>query len=267
MKEARERIGFSNNQEAGMATDLGTLRKLVAQGSRVLDATGVVDVFGHVSIRVPDSDCFLIPRAMSPGLVTPKDVLTMNWECQVVDGEGLPFVEAVIHSTIYQVRADVQAVAHFHSQMAIVLSMVGKEIRPIAGSAVTLPFLDGTPIYEEMNPVMTTLISTREQGERVARLLGNRAAVLLKGHGAVVVGPSIQETCSRSSNLERAAELQVFAERLGTPRYLSPEEIGKAKEALRRQGNPAERSNGLQRFWDYYLSKSGWEGGNERARV
>ncbi|MBI3015745.1 MAG: class II aldolase/adducin family protein [Candidatus Tectomicrobia bacterium] len=249
-----------------MATDLGTLKKLVAQGSRILDATGVVDVFGHLSVRVPDSDRFLIPKAMSPGLVTPADVLTMNWNCDVVEGDGPPFIEAVIHSSIYQLRPDVQAVAHFHSPMVIVLTMVGKEVRPIPGSSSTRPFLEGTPIYDELTPSMDTLITTREQGESLARRLGTRAAVLLQGHGAVVVGSNVQETCLRSSNLERAAQLQVYAEMIGSPRYLSPQEAQRAREMLR-QSNPAERSNGLQRFWDYYLKKSGWEGGNERARV
>jgi len=75
-----------------MATDLSTLKRLVAEGSRVLDATGVVDVFGHVSVRVPDSDRFMIPRAMSPGLVTPADVLTMNWNLEIMEGEGPAFI-------------------------------------------------------------------------------------------------------------------------------------------------------------------------------
>lgn len=240
-----------------MPADTAALKKSVAEGSRVLDATGVVDVFGHLSIRVPDSQHFLIPRAMSPGLVEPEDVLTMNWDCQVVEGEGPAFIEAVIHASIYRVRPDVQAVAHFHSPMAIVLSLVGKSIRPIPGSALTRPFLDGIPIYEEMTPNMDTLITTREQGDGLARVLGTHRAVLLQGHGAVVVGGSVQETCLRSSNLERAAQLQVFADMIGNPRYLSPQEAQKAGEALQRS-NPAARSNGLQRFWDYYLHKSGW---------
>ena len=248
-----------------MATDLSTLKRLVAEGSRVLDATGVVDVFGHVSVRVPDSDRFMIPRAMSPGLVTPADVLTMNWNLEIMEGEGPAFIEAVIHSSIYQVRPDVHAVAHFHSPMVIVLTMVGKGVRPFPGSSSTRPFMDGTPIFDELPPNMDTLITTREQGESLARRLGKNAAVLLQGHGAVVVGSSLQETCLRSSNLERAAQLQVFAEMIGSPRYLTPQESQKAREMLR-QSDPSERSNGLQRFWDYYLKKTGCKAEAEFSR-
>lgn len=238
-----------------MTTDLKALKKLVAQGSRVLDAAGVADVFGHLSIRVPDSDRFLLPRAMSPGLVTDADVLTMNWDCEVVEGEGRPFIEAVIHSSIYRARPDVHSVAHFHSPMAIVLSMVGQGIRPVAGSNSTLAFLNGTPIYEELTPTMTTLVTTHEQGQGLAKALGNCRAVLLKGHGSVVVGSNVQDTCLRSFNLERLARLQVFAEMIGPPRYLSPEEVEKVREQLK-QGNPLAGGEGPARFWDYYLSKS-----------
>lgn len=240
-----------------MPSDIAALKVSVAQGSRVLDATGVVDVFGHLSLRLPGSDRFLIPRAMSPGLVTPEDVITMDWDCRVIEGKGPAFIEAVIHAGIYRRRDDVHAVAHFHSPMAIVLTMVGKEIRPIPGSSLTRPFLDGIPAYEDLSPGMDTLITTPEQGGRLADVLGHHRAVLIKGHGAVVVGGSVQETCLRSANLERAAQLEVFAGMIGNPRYLSPEEAQAAQEGLRRS-NPAARSNGLERFWDYYLSKSGW---------
>lgn len=242
-----------------MTTDLKALKNLVAEGSQVLDAAGVADVFGHLSVRVPDSDRFLLPRAMSPGLVTDADVLTMNWDGEVVEGAGRPFIEAVIHSSIYRIRPDVHSVAHFHSPMAIVLSMVGQGIRPVAGSNSTLAFLNGTPIYEEMTPTMTTLITTREQGESMAKLLGDCRAVLLKSHGSVVVGSDVQETCLRSFNLERLARLQVFAEMIGSPRYLSREEVEKVRKELK-QGNPMARGKGPARFWDYYLSKTGLRG-------
>lgn len=238
-----------------MTPDVEALKKLVAQGSRVLDAAGVADVFGHLSIRVPDSDRFLLPRAMSPGLVTDADVLTMNWDCEIVEGEGHPFIEAVIHSSIYCARPDVHSVAHFHSPMAIVLSMVGQGIKPVAGSNSTLAFLSGTPVYEELTPTMTTLITTREQGESLAKLLGNCRAVLLRGHGSVVVGSSVQDTCLRSFNLERLAQLQVFAQMIGSPRFLTLDEIGKVREALK-QGNPFAGGEGPSRFWDYFLNKS-----------
>jgi ribulose-5-phosphate 4-epimerase/fuculose-1-phosphate aldolase len=238
-----------------MTTDLKALKKLVAQGSRVLDAAGVADVFGHVSIRIPDRDGFLLPRAMSPGLVTDADVLTMNWDCEVVEGEGRPFIEAVIHSAIYRARPDVHSVAHFHSPMAIVLSMVGQGIKPVAGSSSTLAFVGGTPIYEELTPTMTTLVTTREQEESLAKVLGNCRAVLLRGHGSVVVGSSVQDTCFRSFNLERLARLQVLAQMIGTPRFLTPEEIGKVRDELK-QGNPVASGEGPARFWDYFLSKS-----------
>lgn len=248
-----------------MTTNLSALKKLLAQGCRVLDASGVSDVFGHLSLRIQGSDRFLLPRAVSPGLVTQEDILTMNFDCQVVEGEGRPFIEAVIHSSVYRMRPDVQAVAHFHSPMAIVLSMVGKGVRPVAGSNSTLAFLEGTPVYEELTATMTTLITTREQGEGMAKLLGQHAAVLLKGHGAVVVGRSVQETCLRASNLERCARLQVFAEMIGQPRYLSPEEVEKVQTQLQSKGSPVARGDGPGRFWDYYLSKSG-QGGDDRGK-
>jgi ribulose-5-phosphate 4-epimerase/fuculose-1-phosphate aldolase len=246
-------------REESMTTDLTTLKRLVADGSRVLDATGVADVFGHLSIRVPDSDRFLLPSAMSPGLVTDRDILIMNWDCQVVEGDGRPFIEAVIHSSIYRARPDVHSVAHFHSPMAIVLSMVGQGIRPVVGSNSTLGFLNGTPIYDELTPTMTTLITTREQGENMAKLLGDCRAVLLKSHGSVVVGSDVKETCLRSFNLERLARLQVFAEMVGSPQYLSPEEVEKVRKELK-QGNPMARGKGAERFWDYFLSKSSLSG-------
>lgn len=238
-----------------MTTDLQTLRKLVAQGSRVLDVSGVADIFGHLSIRVPGSDCFFLPKAMSPGVVKETDVLTMNEDCEVVEGEGRPFIEAVIHAAIYRARPDVHSVAHFHSPMAIVLSMTGQGIRPVVGSSSTLAFIDGTPIYEDLTLTMTTLITTREQGESLARRLGNCRAVLLRAHGSVVVGSSVQDTCFRSFNLERLANLQVLAEKIGAPKYLSPDQIQKVREELKR-GNPLAGGEGPARFWDYFLNKS-----------
>lgn len=221
--------------------DIATLKQTLVTASRVMANEGLTKGFGHISVRIPGSERFLIPGHMSPALVRFENILTINLKGEKVEGQGTPNSETVIHTAVYCARPDVNAVAHTHSPKAVILSSAGQTLRPL--TQAHMHFADGVPLYNTPG-----LIITDEQGEDVARTLGQHKAVLLRGHGAVVVGPELRKTCVLAVNLEDAAEAQFWTTLLGTPNYFTEEEIEALK--ARPAGLPA-----IQRAWNYYVSR------------
>src|SRR4029078_11682139 len=129
--------------------------------------------------------------------------------------------QSSLHQAIYKARPDVKAVFHFHSPAVILLSVVGHTIRPLHNYSAI--FYDGVPLYTGTGQVE----SPARAGE-MAKLLGNRKALMLRGHGAVVVGQSVREVCMLALFLEESARLQAEATKLGTPMFIERDDAQKS---------------------------------------
>jgi HCOMODA/2-hydroxy-3-carboxy-muconic semialdehyde decarboxylase len=200
------------------------IRELV-DANHILFNQGVVDGFGHVSVRHPTfPDRFLLARSMAPGLVTEKDVLVFDLEGAPVEKAGpAVYLERFIHSEIYRTRPDVVAVVHSHSPSVVPFSAVtGTKLRPIFHMCGFLGL--GTPVFEIRDFAGLSsdlLISDKRLGAALAQSLGSGPAVLMRGHGSTVVGSSLRQTVFRAVYTEVGARLQTEAMKLGPVTYLT----------------------------------------------
>ena len=204
-----------------------TIRELV-DANHILFDQGVVDGFGHVSVRHPTrADRFLLARSMAPALVTERDVLEFDMEGAAVE-EGGPaaYLERFIHSEIYRRRGDVHAVVHSHSPSVVPFGVVkAARLQPMFHMC---GFLGGTtPVFEIRDFAgngSDLLISSKQLGAALAQSLGQGPAVLMRGHGSTVVGSNLRQTVFRAVYTEVGARLQTEAMRLGPVTYLTEEE-------------------------------------------
>jgi ribulose-5-phosphate 4-epimerase/fuculose-1-phosphate aldolase len=208
------------------------IEDLVA-ANRILSDQGVVDGFGHVSTRhEEDGTRFLLARSMAPGLVTTDDILEFDLDGNALDQRGhVLYVERFIHSEIYRANPEIKAIVHSHSPSIIPFGVTSVPLRPIYHMSSFLG--PGVPIFEIREaggPATDMLIRNPELGAALARSLGKSAVVLMRGHGDVVVGASIEQVVFRAIYTEVNAKLEAEALRLGQGEvnFLTAEEAAKA---------------------------------------
>jgi ribulose-5-phosphate 4-epimerase/fuculose-1-phosphate aldolase len=200
---------------------------------RIIYREGLSDAFAHLSARRDGNDEMLFMPRKSPALVQGDELFFVDFERQVP--------QSALHQAIYKTRADVKAVFHFHSPAVILLSVIGQNIRPMHNYSAI--FYQGVPLYSGTGQVE----SPARAGE-MAKLLGDARALMLRGHGAVVVGQSIREVCMAALFLEESARLQGEAMRLGTPMYIERDE---AEKIAKRTFKPTS----VERAWDHFAAK------------
>ena len=192
--------------------------------NRILVNEGVLDGFGHISVRDPDHpDRFHIARSMAPALVTHDDLVVCNLEGEVLSPQGAKtYEERFIHSEIYKARPDVHSVVHSHSPAVIPFGVTGARLRPICHMS---GFLGATvPLYEirrDAGETSDLLIRNQALGQSLARTLGSSTVALMRGHGSVTVGVSIKQAVFRAIYTENSARLQLEASRLGEINFLT----------------------------------------------
>jgi ribulose-5-phosphate 4-epimerase/fuculose-1-phosphate aldolase len=228
------------------SADLRQLQRDVALANRITHRLGLSNAFGHVSARIPGTDRFVFPTRASPGLARAKRLLVLDTEGNQLEGEGTPNTEFWIHARIYAARPDVNSVAHVHSPACVILSQIGDTVRPLHNSAGL--FADGVPVFDRIG-----LIRSRELGEHVAITLGPTArAMLLRGHGANVVGVDVRRATVLACLLEEGAEHQVRAlAAVGGDssriRFYNDEEAHRLNDELQGSGP-------MDRAWEYYAA-------------
>ncbi len=209
------------------------LRDLVL-ANRILANEGVVDGFGHVSVRHPEeSGRFIVSRSLSPEFVEVGDLQLIDSGGGRVGGDGRPsYAEVAIHAALYRARADIGAVCHGHSPAVVPFGVTGVPLRPIYHMASVIgndiPVWD---IAERFGPT-DLLVRTAEQGDALARALGARRVALMRGHGWVVAAADVRSAVFTAIYLERNASLLAEALRLGPVRYLSEAEVERASATL-----------------------------------
>jgi L-fuculose-phosphate aldolase len=231
------------------AAQMQVFRTTLMQASRILYAVGVMEgPTGHISVRVPGADQMIIkPVMIGFEEITEDEFILMEFTGERLEGGGkvgqVP-AEYHIHSEIYKARPDVQSVIHTHPPYTVALSASGQT--PIAYSFDGGQFTDGVPLFDETTDAITSV----QLGERMVRVMGDKAAVVLKNHGVAVAGPSIQETTLRNVRLERTAWMHILAHQAGsTPAPLPPRGAGGGLG----EGRQASRA---QPTWDYHVRRA-----------
>jgi ribulose-5-phosphate 4-epimerase/fuculose-1-phosphate aldolase len=205
----------------------------LATANRILFDQGVVDGFGHVSLRDPgDPGRFLLARSMAPGLVTPKDIMLFDLDAAPIDPRGRAvYLERFIHGSIYKARPDVTSVVHSHSPAIIPFGITPQKLRPVYHMSGFLG--DDVPVFE-IRPIAgdasNMLIDSVKLGDALAKTLGGAVVALMRGHGSVTVGQTLRHAVYRAIYAETNAKLQSEAIRLGPVTYLSSGEAKTTKE-------------------------------------
>lgn len=205
----------------------------LALANHILVNQGVLDGFGHISVRHPHKpDRFFIARSMAPALVEVADIVEVDLDGNVHDAQGRrTYVERFIHSAIYKARPDVMSVIHSHSPAVIPFGVTGARLRPICHMSGFLGAV--TPVFEIRHSAGEStdlLISSQALGESLATTLGKANVALMRGHGSVTVGTSIKQVVYRGIYTESNARLQSEASRFGEITFLTDAEAQATSE-------------------------------------
>lgn len=203
----------------------------IVVGSRILADLGIVDGFGHVSARSPANPShFLMARSVAPALVTAEDIMEFDENGEPVDARGRAiFLERFIHAEIYRARPDVMAVVHAHSSGVIPFANSRTQLKPMFHNAAFIG--SGAPVWDIAGDFGPTdmLVRNNAIGKSLAKTLGDKAVVLMRGHGDVTVGSAVKVAVFRAYYTDINARMQAQALTLGPDiTFLSPEESAKA---------------------------------------
>jgi HCOMODA/2-hydroxy-3-carboxy-muconic semialdehyde decarboxylase len=219
--------------------------------SRILADQGVVDAFGHVSLRHPAArDRYLLPRNLAPQLVTAADIMEFDLDSTPVAGQNhRSYLERFIHGEIYKARADVNAVVHTHSPSVVPFGVTDHPFRPIFHMSCFLwPGVPNFDIARESGQATDMLVRDNSLGRSLARVLADKPMALMRGHGNVVVGPDVKIAVYRAIYTEINARLQLQAQMLGGAiAYLDPEEGRLAEVSIMSQ---------IHRPWELWRRKA-----------
>lgn len=213
--------------EAAPSTSLTEIISDLVIASRILARRGVLDAWGHVSIRHPArADRFLLSRARAPALITAADVMEFDLDSEPVVPNGRRlFLERFIHGEVYRARQDVHAVVHSHSPTMIPFSVTGEPLRPISHMASFQTH--EAPVWDiaEAGVVQGLLVCNCAQAGSLVKKLGESSLALMRGHGNVVVAPDIRRVVQRALYAEINAQQLAVALSFNRPvRYLSAAE-------------------------------------------
>ena len=189
----------------------------LAAASRILVAQGVVDGFGHVSVRHPSApDRYLLPRSIAPALVTPDDIIEYDLDGNPLNaGSRGSFLERFIHGEIYRARPDIMSVVHSHSPSVIPFGLVGVAMQAMFHNAAFIAA--GVPVFDIREKFGATdmLVGNGEKGVALAEVLGRKDIVLMRAHGSVACGPTLQTAVFRAVYTEVNARIQHWTTALG----------------------------------------------------
>jgi len=215
-------------------------KQQLAEAIRMLARAEIVDHSGHGSARRDGESFYINSGASTRGALTADDIVAVDFAGALVEGSAKPPLEFPLHAEIYRARPDVQAIMHTHPKWSTLLTMVGAPYQVVYAQGALLA---GVAVFD--SPLS---VSTREMGEKVAAALGRGPAVLLKSHGAVIVGADIVECFALSAYLEENASRQYLALQIGRPYVFSDAEQRLFRERLATPGL-------FRKTWDHYRSK------------
>ena len=225
---------------------LKLLKQDVVSACLILAQQKLVEGFGHVSARLPDTDLFLMTPRISLALLQETDLLTLNLRGEIVEGiHPAPF-EAWLHTAIMKAKPRVHAITRIHARMANIFSVSDRKLEPVHNHGSF--FAGGVPVFTTPD-----LIASEKLGTAVSAALGETPAVLLRGNGQVTVGRTIPEAVMMAIYLEEAAEILYGALQIGTPIPLTLDESKQRQiEAL----PPVD----MERAWNFFKDKVEREG-------
>ncbi|MEA2902659.1 MAG: hypothetical protein QOI12_46 [Alphaproteobacteria bacterium] len=230
---------------------LESLLEEIVTANRILAHEGVVDSFGHVSARHPDNPKhFLLSRARAPERIEADDIMEFTLEGEPVDPRGrAPYLERFIHGGLFEARPDVHAVVHNHSPSVIPFGITERKLRPLLHMCANIGH--DVPTWDSHDKFGDTalLVENVAMGRDLAKAMGSGRTILMRGHGATVVAPSVRHAVFISIYLEVNAKLQMQAMAMGDIKFLTPGEV----DAVISRTGPYT----LNRAWENWCRRAG----------
>jgi HCOMODA/2-hydroxy-3-carboxy-muconic semialdehyde decarboxylase len=226
------------------------LEELVT-ANRILATEGIVDSFGHISVRHPERpQHYLLSRARAPDCIEVEDIMEFALDGTAVDARNRkPYLERFIHGAIYEARPDVVSVVHNHSPSVIPFGVTRKKLRPLLHMCASFGHEVGVWDSHDKFGDTALLVENMEMGRDLARFLGPDRTALMRGHGSVVAGSSIRHAVFVSIYLEVGAKLQMQAMAMGEVNFLSKGEV----DAIVARTGPYT----LNRAWENWCGRAG----------
>jgi len=222
-----------------------TLREDVALANRILERTGLSNAFGHASARLPGTDTFLLPTRRSPRFADAATLLTVDFDGNVVAGDGTPNSELWIHARIYAARPEIGGIVHAHPESCVCLTQIGEPHRVVHNQGG--PFYERVAVFDEIG-----LIRSRALGDQLAQALsGPHIAAMMRGHGITTACANVRTATVAALFLEESASLQLrmLAAAGGDASRIRAYTVDEAHR-LDDQLGPAI----VARAWDYYAA-------------
>ena len=224
----------------GAISDTLEQKQQIVRCIRMLEQTGIMDYNGHASTRVADGRMIINIGSCQRNRLTIDDICTIDFDGNVIEGNGKPPLEFHLHAGVYKARTDVGGVIHCHPKWSTVLSTAGAEYLPVyaQGSLVyPLPVLDSPDS-----------INNLDMAKRLTDTIGDRPAALMKAHGAMTAGASIVDAFVLLNYLEENAERQYLSHLIGTPYSFTADELALCREKLWTESL-------FKRTWDHFSAK------------
>lgn len=239
------------------------LRQQLVVGNRILANEGILDAFGHVSIRHPErADRFLMAWARAPELVEDADLLEFNLDGTLAQQtDRVPYLERFIHGALYEARPDVMAVCHNHTTSILPFGISRSvRLRPVIHTGAVLggevPVWD---IADEFGHETNLLVINQAQGRSLARVVGSGPLALMRGHGSVVVGATVSAVVSACISMDKNARVQMQALQLGDYVPLAPGEIRRESLQPEREWGPHNTQPLPDRAWEALVRRVGFD--------
>jgi len=228
------------------------LKAQVAACTRIFNAEGILDYSGHVSARLPDDSGFLIQSVhASRAELVPDDLYTLSYDGEIIDGptgeKVRPVSELYIHSEIYKVRPDVNAVLHAHPEVPILFTVAkGAKLHMVRNHGYR--WRTGVPTLAD-----TAHVDTPELGHALAETLDGHNGLLIRAHGIVLVAEDVPSLLIDGIHFDENAKAVLEASRLGEPQPMSDAELDIFEQRFSRPKHAVK-------LWKYYTGKSVKEG-------
>ena len=236
-------------------SDLTSDLQDLVRANRILAHEGVVDAFGHVSLRHPDKpEHYFLSRSRAPELVSLEDIMEFTVEGDPIDQQGRwMYAERPIHGALFEARPNVQAVVHNHSPTIVPFGVTSTPLRPMFHLAAIIG--SQVPVWDIRDQFGDTnmLVVTMDQGRDLARTVGQGRVALMRGHGCVVAGGSVKQAVMASIYLQLNARLLSESLRMGEVSYLSQGEVEKMSDTQ-------QQALSGDRAWEYWVLRAGCEG-------
>jgi len=252
---AVQRVASQEGRTSVAGASLQLIDDLVV-GNRILANENILDGLGHISVRHDQNpNRFLLSRDLAPELVTAADLIEYDLDGSPVSDKRRGYQERFIHAAIYKARPDVRSVVHAHTPSVLVFADSSIPLRPMYHMAAFLGA--GVPIWEirKVQGSSGMLVNNSQLGTSLAQTLGDKAVALMRGHGVVIVGPSIPEAVSRGIFLDVNARVQIQAIALGgTVSFLGPQDTTPPTQTAGQQTAPG--GGGYPRSWPFWKARA-----------